>query len=127
MQCVATIPRSYIKFLHANYRSVINTTIVFKQICEKYGRNARKRFDKLFNSESIGEKYLDIYKIGTRLLFAGNLTKQPYFKDLEYRVVGDLTNTNIAMNQTLWLGIYPGINKDQLDFIAQKIEDFFSE
>jgi CDP-4-dehydro-6-deoxyglucose reductase, E1 len=72
-------------------------------------------------------KYLDIYKIGTRLLFAGNLTKQPYFKDLEYRVVGDLTNTNIAMNQTLWLGIYPGINKDQLDFIAQKIEDFFSE
>jgi CDP-4-dehydro-6-deoxyglucose reductase, E1 len=72
-------------------------------------------------------KYLDIHKIGTRLLFAGNLTKQPYFKDLEYRVVGDLTNTNIAMNQTLWLGVYPGINKDQLDFIAQKIEDFFSE
>jgi CDP-4-dehydro-6-deoxyglucose reductase, E1 len=70
-------------------------------------------------------KYLDIHKIGTRLLFAGNLTKQPYFKDLEYRIVGDLTNTNIAMNQTLWLGVYPAINKDQLDFIVQKIEDFF--
>jgi len=60
-------------------------------------------------------------------LFAGNLSKQPYFKDIEYRISGDLTNTNITMNQTLWLGIYPALGEVQLDFIAEKIEDFFSE
>ncbi len=71
-------------------------------------------------------KYLDEHKIGTRLLFAGNLTKQPYFQDIEYRIVGELTNTDITMNQTLWLGIYPGIGKEQLDFVAEKIENFFT-
>ncbi|MBN4060618.1 lipopolysaccharide biosynthesis protein RfbH [bacterium AH-315-I20] len=70
-------------------------------------------------------KYLDQNKIGTRLLFAGNLTRQPYFEDVEYRVVGELTNTDITMNQTLWLGIFPALDKPQLDFIAEKIEEFF--
>jgi CDP-4-dehydro-6-deoxyglucose reductase, E1 len=70
-------------------------------------------------------KYLDHNKIGTRLLFAGNLTKQPYFSDIEYRVVGDLINTDITMNQTLWLGIYPGLGEAQLNYIAEKLEEFF--
>jgi CDP-4-dehydro-6-deoxyglucose reductase, E1 len=70
-------------------------------------------------------QYLNDYKIGTRLLFAGNLTKQPYFQDIEYRIASDLTNTNITMNKTLWLGIYPALGVEQLDFIAEKIEDFF--
>jgi len=70
-------------------------------------------------------KYLDQNKIGTRLLFAGNLTKQPYFNDIEYRIVGDLINTDITMNQTLWLGIYPGLGEAQLDYIAEKLEEFF--
>jgi CDP-4-dehydro-6-deoxyglucose reductase, E1 len=70
-------------------------------------------------------QYLDNHKIGTRLLFAGNLTKQPYFKDIEYRIVGNLTNTDKAMNQTLWLGIYPGLGKEQLDYTAEKIKEFF--
>ena len=70
-------------------------------------------------------KYLDQNKIGTRLLFAGNLTKQPYFSDIEYRIVGDLINTDITMNQTLWLGIYPGLGEAQLDYIAEKMEEFF--
>ena len=70
-------------------------------------------------------QYLDSHKIGTRLLFAGNLTKQPYFKDIEYRIVGDLTNTDITMNQTLWLGIYPGLGKDHLDYIAKTMAIFF--
>jgi CDP-4-dehydro-6-deoxyglucose reductase, E1 len=71
-------------------------------------------------------KYLDEYKIGTRLLFAGNLTRQPYFKDIEYRIVGDLINTDITMNKTLWLGIYPALGVKQLDFIAEKIENFLN-
>jgi len=69
-------------------------------------------------------QFLDKHKIGTRLLFAGNLTKQPYFKGIEYRVVGELTNTDISMNQTFWVGIYPGLGEDQLDYIADTIEDF---
>ena len=70
-------------------------------------------------------KYLDQYKIGTRLLFAGNLTRQPYFKNIEYRISGDLINTDITMNQTLWLGVYPGLEKRQLNYIAEKLKDFF--
>ena len=71
-------------------------------------------------------KYLDEHKIGTRLLFAGNLTKQPYFQDIEYRIVSDLVNTDIIMNKTLWLGIYPGLGKDQLNFVAEKMVNFLT-
>ena len=70
-------------------------------------------------------KFLDNNKIGTRLLFAGNLIKQPYMEDQEYRVVGDLKNTDITMNQTLWLGLYPGLDREHLDYIVSKLEDFF--
>jgi len=70
-------------------------------------------------------KYLDQHKIGTRFLFAGNLTRQPYFKDLEYRISGELTNTDETMNNTLWLGVFPALGTEQLDFIAEKMEEFF--
>jgi CDP-4-dehydro-6-deoxyglucose reductase, E1 len=70
-------------------------------------------------------KFLDQHKIGTRLLFAGNLIRQPYFKDVNYRVVGNLTNTDITMNNTLWLGNYPALSEEHFDFVAQKIEEFF--
>jgi CDP-6-deoxy-D-xylo-4-hexulose-3-dehydrase len=68
--------------------------------------------------------FLDESKIGTRLLFAGNLTKQPYMSDLHYRVSGDLSNTEIVMNQTLWLGVYPGLGHEELEFISERIEEF---
>jgi len=70
-------------------------------------------------------KYLDQNKIGSRLLFAGNLTRQPYFENIEYRISGNLNNTDITMNNTLWLGIFPALGKEQLDFIAEKLEEFF--
>ena len=69
--------------------------------------------------------FLDQNKIGTRLLFAGNLTLQPYFTEVEYRVVGELTNTDRTMNQTFWVGIYPGLSTAELDFVASKFEEFF--
>ena len=72
-------------------------------------------------------QYLDNNKIGTRLLFAGNLTKQPYFQDVEYRISGDLVNTDITMSQTLWLGVYPALGEAQLDFIAKIMTDFFKK
>jgi CDP-6-deoxy-D-xylo-4-hexulose-3-dehydrase len=70
-------------------------------------------------------KYLDQCKIGTRLLFAGNLIRQPYFEGVDYRIVGELTNTDITMNKTLWLGIYPGLGEEHLDYVAEKLEEFF--
>lgn len=70
-------------------------------------------------------KYLDQHKIGTRLLFAGNLTRQPYFQDVEYRVVGELTNTDRTMNQTFWLGVQPSLNEEHFEFVAEKLEEFF--
>jgi CDP-6-deoxy-D-xylo-4-hexulose-3-dehydrase len=70
-------------------------------------------------------KFLDQHKIGTRLLFAGNLTRQPYFQNLEYRVVGELTNTDRTMNQTFWLGVQPALGQEQFDFVGEKLEEFF--
>lgn len=70
-------------------------------------------------------KYLDQYKIGTRLLFAGNLTRQPYFEGRQYRVSGELTNTDIIMNNTFWIGVYPGLTEAMLDYVADQIESFF--
>jgi CDP-6-deoxy-D-xylo-4-hexulose-3-dehydrase len=70
-------------------------------------------------------KYLDSNQVNSRLLFAGNLTKQPYFLNKEYRIAGDLTNTDVTMSQTFWVGIYPGLDKVHLNYIAEKIEEFF--
>jgi len=68
--------------------------------------------------------YLDQNKIGTRLLFAGNLTRQPYMIGRNFRVSGELINTDIVMNQTFWLGVFPGLQTEQLDFIVEKLEEF---
>ncbi len=71
-------------------------------------------------------KYLNKYKIGTRLLFGGNIIKQPYFKNyrIKFRKVGSLENTDKVMKDTFWLGVYPGLNQEMLSFVIKKIEDF---
>ncbi len=68
--------------------------------------------------------YLDQEKIGTRLLFAGNLTRQPYMQGRNYRVSGDLTHTDTVMNDSFWVGVYPGLSEEMLDFTASKIESY---
>ncbi len=70
-------------------------------------------------------KFLDSNRIGTRLLFAGNLIKQPYFKNVEYRIVGELSNTEKTMDSTFWLGLFPALGKKHLDYIYEKFEEFF--
>lgn len=68
--------------------------------------------------------YLDQNKVGTRLLFAGNLTRQPYMQGRNYRVSGNLDNTDMVMNNSFWIGVYPGLTEEMLDFSATKIETF---
>lgn len=68
--------------------------------------------------------YLDQNKVGTRLLFAGNLTRQPSMQGRHYRVAAPLTNSDVVMNHTFWLGVYPGLGEEALDFAAEKIESF---
>lgn len=82
--------------------------------------------DNKINREEL-MRFLEEKKIGTRLLFCGNMTKQPYFtnnKDLEYRVVGNLKNTDFVMNNTFWVGVYPGISIQDIDFISNTISEF---
>ena len=71
-------------------------------------------------------RFLDSRKIGTRLLFAGNITKQPAYKDIEFRVVGDLTNTDIVMTRSFWVGVYPGLTTQMMDYVIASIADFMS-
>lgn len=71
--------------------------------------------------------YLEKNMIMTRLLFAGNVTKQPAYLDIECRIIGDLDNTDYIMNNTFFIGVYPGINDDQIAYIAKVFESFFGE
>jgi CDP-6-deoxy-D-xylo-4-hexulose-3-dehydrase len=70
--------------------------------------------------------FFDERKIGTRLLFSGNLIRQPAYKNVNYRVSGDLTNTDIIMNQTFWIGVYPAIGEAQLDYVQGCFDEFIS-
>lgn len=69
--------------------------------------------------------FLDKHRIGTRLLFAGNLTRQPYFKGVQYRVASELANTDIIMDRTFWLGVYPGLDERHLSFVVEKLTEYF--
>jgi CDP-4-dehydro-6-deoxyglucose reductase, E1 len=66
--------------------------------------------------------FLDQQKIGTRLLFAGNLTRQPYMVNANYRISGDLINTDIVMNNTFWIGVQPALTIEMLDYVVTQIE-----
>jgi CDP-6-deoxy-D-xylo-4-hexulose-3-dehydrase len=68
--------------------------------------------------------YLDQNKIGTRLLFAGNLTRQPSMVNVSYRVSGELTNTDNVMNNTFWIGVQPALTHEMLEYVATQIETF---
>ncbi len=69
-------------------------------------------------------RYLDEQRVGTRLLFAGNLTRQPYMQGQEYRVCGDLTMTDKAMRDTFWIGLWPGLSEDHLEHAARHLESY---
>lgn len=69
-------------------------------------------------------QFLDERKIGTRLLFGGNLVRQPAYAEADYRVVGDLDTTDVIAERTFWVGVFPGLTEPMLDFIATSIHEF---
>lgn len=74
-------------------------------------------------------RHLELSKIGSRLLFGGDITKQPYFtnnKDIKFRKIGKLPNTDFVMNNTFWVGVYPGITKKDIDAIVKCFDEFLS-
>jgi CDP-6-deoxy-D-xylo-4-hexulose-3-dehydrase len=72
-------------------------------------------------------RFLNGHKIGTRLLFAGNLIRQPYMKGRNYRVVQTLDNSDIVMNRSLWIGVYPGLTQDHLDYVLDTMRGYFRD
>ena len=72
-------------------------------------------------------RHLDSHKIGTRLLFAGNLTRQPYMQGQNYRVSGELPVTDKVMKDTFWIGLWPGLSEDHLEHAARQIENWLNK
>jgi CDP-4-dehydro-6-deoxyglucose reductase, E1 len=64
--------------------------------------------------------------IDTRPLFAGNITKQPYFQNISYRVVGNLENTDLIMNNTFWIGVFPGLTQEMLQYVVEEFKNFIN-
>ena len=86
------------------------------------------RTDAPFNREEI-VAHLEKHNVQTRMLFAGNLLKHPCFDEMRstgagYRVVGELANTDFVMNNTFWIGVYPGMSKAKNDYMIEKIKEF---
>lgn len=72
-------------------------------------------------------RYLETHKVATRLLFGGNLTRQPAYQGTSYRVVGELKNTDTVMNQTFWVGVYPGLTEQMIAYVVDTVATFIRE
>ena len=72
-------------------------------------------------------KHLTSHKVGTRLLFSGNLTKQPSMKDVNFKIHGELANTDFVMDNTFWVGLYPGLSSEHLEYSCNKIKSYFKK
>lgn len=70
-------------------------------------------------------KHLDKHRIGTRLLFGGNLLRQPYFQGRDYKAQGALVNTDRIMKQTFWIGVFPGLSEEALAFVVSTLHTYF--
>jgi len=72
-------------------------------------------------------RYLEDKRIATRLLFGGNLARQPAYQGVSYRVVGELENTDFVMSQVFWIGVYPGLSADALEYVVDTFHRFLKE
>jgi CDP-4-dehydro-6-deoxyglucose reductase, E1 len=71
--------------------------------------------------------FLEKRRIATRLLFAGNLVRQPAYRDVEYRQIGSLENSDFAMNHVFWIGVYPGLSDAMIAFMVESLAECFQE
>jgi CDP-6-deoxy-D-xylo-4-hexulose-3-dehydrase len=71
--------------------------------------------------------FLENRKIMTRKLFAGNITRQPAYQNVPYRIIGDLFNTDYVMENTFFIGVYPGLTPEMIDYVTGSFDDFFRE
>jgi len=72
-------------------------------------------------------RYLEEQKIGTRLFFGGNMIKQPAYKNIQKRIVGSLDNSDKAMNDSFWIGVWPGLDVSHLSYVVEKIKQFLEK
>ena len=90
-------------------------------------KEGAKKNDGTAITRDLVTRYLEDHNVQTRLLFSGNLTRHPAFDQIRetdaYRVSGDLTTTDRIMNDTFWIGVYPGMNEDKLSYMAKLIEE----
>ena len=84
-----------------------------------------KKNSKYHRNELVN--FLNENKIGTRLLFSGNLTKQPFMKNLNFRVHGNQNNTDLVMEKTFWIGLHPSLSEEHLNYSVLKIKNFFKK
>jgi CDP-6-deoxy-D-xylo-4-hexulose-3-dehydrase len=70
------------------------------------------------------QRYLENHLVGTRLLFAGNLSRQPAYQNVRYRIADDLSRTDVAMESTLWIGVYPGISEEMVEYVLDTFDAF---
>ena len=84
------------------------------------------RPDAPFNRPDLVD-FLEERKIATRLLFGGNLIRQPAYQGLPLRVVGSLPNSDLVMNQSFWIGVYPGLTRSHLEYVLNVFSDFFRD
>jgi len=83
------------------------------------------RQDAPFSRKNLVE-FLDSKKIQTRQLFGGNLTRQPAYKDIRHRIIGDLKNSDRVMNQAFWIGVYPGLTVEMIDYVVENLTSIAS-
>ncbi|MGA2162727.1 MAG: lipopolysaccharide biosynthesis protein RfbH [Methanoregula sp.] len=83
------------------------------------------REDAPFNRDDI-VRYLEDHKIATRMLFGGNLLKQPAYADMKYRAPGALVNTDLVMDNLFWIGVYPGLTPEMIRYMVEKFGEFIS-
>ena len=69
-------------------------------------------------------RHFDRHRIGTRLLFGGNLVRQPYMAGRAFRISGELTNSDRVMNRTFWIGVYPGLGDAEIDYVLEVVDGF---
>jgi CDP-6-deoxy-D-xylo-4-hexulose-3-dehydrase len=72
-------------------------------------------------------RFLDERKIGTRLMFAGNIIRQPAYAGVDFKIIGDLSNSDIVMQRSFWIGVYPGLTTQMLEYVIDSISEFLSK